>query len=137
MSATRATLATRASLAGVTVKATVVHTVTYFVVHLLRDALFARRRGWLVTRVVLLVVGVVNTSGPVTGSIEGLLYTTLPLQVHLRGLPEVLLQTFLLSVVLHHWVHHPEKRWMGWVLGAAFAVVLAMPALGLLAGGMR
>ena len=107
------------------------------VFYLLRDVFFGTRRGWLVMWVVLMVVGSINTSGPVTGSVEGLIYTTLPLWVHLRGVPEVLLQTFLLSVIVFHWVRHPEKRWIAWVMGGAMAVCLVLPALGLLVGRAR
>jgi hypothetical protein len=54
-------------------------------------------------------------------------------KVGLGGLAEVLSQSFLLSAITCHWVNHPEKRWLTWVLGVAFAVVLILPALGLLA----
>ncbi len=107
------------------------------VFYLLRDVFFGTRRGWLVMWVVLMVVGSLNTSGPVPGSIEGLIYTTLPLWVHLRGLPEVLLQTFLLSVIVFYWVRHPKKRWIAWVMGSAMVIAIALPALGLLVGRAR
>jgi hypothetical protein len=29
-------------------------------------------------------------------------------------------------------VRHPEKRWLRWTMGVAFAIALALPALGLL-----
>jgi hypothetical protein len=36
--------------------------------------------------------------------------------------------------VLFHWVNHPEQRWLSWALGVCFAIVLALPLLGLLVG---
>jgi hypothetical protein len=36
--------------------------------------------------------------------------------------------------VLHYWVNHPRNRWFNWVLCIAFALVLALPALGLILG---
>jgi hypothetical protein len=52
----------------------------------------------------------------------------------LRGLPETLLQTLLFSALLFYWVNHPEKKWLTWLLGIVFALVLLFPALGVLVG---
>jgi hypothetical protein len=99
---------------------------------LLREVFFGRRNGWLVLWLVLAIVGVFSTFGPTPGSIEGLLYTNLPLWSHYFGLPEVLLQSLLLSAILFYWVNHPEKRWLTWVLGGAFVLCMVFPLLGLL-----
>jgi hypothetical protein len=104
------------------------------VFYLLRETFFGKKNGWLVMWLVLMVVGVLNTFGPAPGSIEGLLYTIFPLSTHLRGLPEVLLQTLFLSSILCYWVNHPEKRWINWIMGIAFVVLMAFPILGLLVG---
>ena len=169
------------TLAGLTVRTVVVHTVTYFVAGILaytlgdyertyaepplsyimrptsdpwvmagpllqplrglifalalyplRSVLFAERRGWLTLWWLLLALGVLSTFGPAPGSVEGLIYTVIPPRAQLLGLWEVLLQSLLLSFILFHWVNHPEKRWLGWTLGVAFCVVMALPVLGLL-----
>jgi hypothetical protein len=101
---------------------------------LLRDTLFGRKNGWLVTWILLVVVGIISPFGPSPGSIEGMIYTIVPIGVQLTGLPEVLLQALILSVVLFYWVNHPEKKWLNWVMGIAFALVMLMPTLGLLLG---
>ena len=101
--------------------------------YLLRDSLFGRRRGWLVMWAVLMIVGVLSTFGPAPSSIEGMLYTILPLSFHLVGLPEVVLQTLLLAVILCYWVDHPERSWLTWVMILVFVVVMTFPILGLLA----
>src|SRR5829696_4351899 len=98
----------------------------------LRSVLFAERRGWLKLWWLLLALGVLSTFGPAAGSVEGLIYTVIPPRVQLLGLWEVVLQTLLLSVVLFHWVDHPEKRWLDWTLGIAFCIVMILPVLGLL-----
>lgn len=36
------------------------------------------------------------------------------------------------SLLLFHWVNHPEKGWLNWVLGIAFSIVMILPVLGLL-----
>ncbi len=78
----------------------------------LREVLFGTRRGWLVMWLVLVVVGILSTFGPAPGSVEGLLYTLIPVADQLTGLVEVVAQALLLSVVLCYWVGHPKKRWL-------------------------
>ena len=101
---------------------------------MLRDMLFGKRNGWLTMWVILLVVGIISPFGPTPGSIEGLIYTIVPVRIQLKGLPEVLLQSLLLSVVLVYWVNHPKKSWLSWIMGIAFLLVILMPTLGLLLG---
>ncbi len=104
------------------------------VFYLLRTSFFGRKNGWLVMWIVLVILGIIGTFGPAPGSVEGMLYTIFPLSVHLRGLPEVILQAMLLSLILCYWVNHPEKKWISWVMGTAFVILVALPALGLLVG---
>jgi len=101
---------------------------------LLRRSLFEHDRGWLRMWAVLVLLGILNTFGPAPSSIEGMVYTTLPLRLQLIGLPEVLIQALLLSAVVCYWVGHPEKTWLRWVLGSLFCLVLLLTTLGLLVG---
>jgi len=101
---------------------------------LLRRSLFEQRRGWLRMWAVLVGLGILNTFGPAPSSIEGMIYTILPIRLQLIGLPEVALQALLLSVVVSYWVAHPDKTWLRWVMGSAFCLVVALVTLGLLAG---
>jgi hypothetical protein len=101
---------------------------------ILRRSWLEQKNGWLRMWGVLVGLGILGTFGPSPGSIEGMVYTTLPIRLHLIGAPEVILQSLLLSVVVFYWVRHPEKRWLRWFLGAAFCLAVILPALGLLAG---
>lgn len=170
------------TLASVTIKIAVVHTVTYFLVGLLaftffdyagkyaepaianlmrqtdeplvaggplfqvlrgalfglafyplREVIFARKNGWLMTWALLVVVGILSPFGPSPSSIEGMVYTVLPMWFHIVGLPEVLTQALLLAFLSYYWVKHPEKKWLTWVFGVAFAVVLLFATMGVLA----
>jgi hypothetical protein len=103
------------------------------VFYLLREPFFGRRNGWLVMWAVLVSIGILGTFGAPPGSLEGVIYTVLPLSLHLRLLPEVLVQSFLLSWLLFVWVNRP-RNWLTWVMGAAFLIVLLLPVLGLVAG---
>lgn len=102
----------------------------------LREILFRRKNGWLVTWWVLVALGILSTFGPAPGSVEGAIYTTLPLadQFLSGGMLEILIQSFLFAALLHYWVNHPEKRWLNWVLGIAFALVVLMSLMGYFLG---
>lgn len=104
------------------------------VFYLLRDVVFAQSAGWLVLWAVLVVIGIVSTFGPARGSIEGLIYLKQPFTKLWVGMFEVLTQSFLLAAVTFAWVTHPGSAWLDRVLVVLFAISLALPALGLLAG---
>ena len=100
----------------------------------LREIVFARKNGWLILWLVLVIVGILSPFGPSPSSIEGMIYTVLPLWFHFTGLPEVVIQALLLAFLTHYWVNHPEKKWIGWVFGIVFALALLMSTMGILAG---
>lgn len=99
---------------------------------LLGQRLFTRWDGWLVTWVLLVCVGILATFGPAPGSIEGVMFTRLPLWFHLKGLPEVLGQSLVFALVLWYWVRHPQQRWLGVTLGVIFVLAMALSGMGLL-----
>jgi hypothetical protein len=101
------------------------------VFYLLREVLFGRQNGWLVTWVMLVFVGILSTFGPAPSSIEGMVYTKLSFLGLWGGVLEVLAQSFLLSIVTYYWVNHPEQKWLTWVLVIGFVIVLVLPILGL------
>jgi hypothetical protein len=101
---------------------------------LLREPFFGRKRGWLVMWVTLVVLGILGTFGPTPGSLEGMFFTVFPLGVHLKGLPEVILQSLFMSLILFYWVNRPQDKWVNWVMGIAFVVLLSFPVVGLLFG---
>lgn len=96
-----------------------------------RTLLASSSRGWLWLWGLLVGVGILNTSAAAPSSIEGLLYTRVPLWYHLFGLPEVCLQTLAFSVLLHRALrpHAPRvlpptlQRVVAAVAGACFAFI--------------
>jgi hypothetical protein len=98
-----------------------------------RERLFGRKHGWLLMGWMLIALGILSTFGPASGSIEGMIYTPVPIRFQLRGWLEVVPQALLLSALLCYWVNHSEKKWLNWLLGIVFFVVMALPVLGLLA----
>lgn len=103
------------------------------VFYLFQEVIFARRNGWLTAWLMLVFVGIFSTFAPAPGSIEGLIYTKLTAGQQWGGILEVLMQSLLLAWGTFYWVRNPEKRWINWVLGIGFVVVMLFPLLGLLA----
>lgn len=64
----------------------------------LREILFTRKNGWRVMWWILVGLGILSTFGPTPGSIEGMVYTTIPIWNQLTGWLEVVPQALLLSV---------------------------------------
>jgi len=99
----------------------------------IRKAVFGRRYDWLLMAWILVGLGILGTFAAPAGSLEGFIYTTIPVWIQLRGYLEIVTQAVLLSVMACWWLRHPEKKWLNWVLGVAFVIAIAMPVLGLLA----
>jgi hypothetical protein len=82
-----------------------------------------------------IALAILSPAGPTPGSIEGIVYTVLPLQFHLIGLPEALLQTLALSFLFCFWERRPEEKKIWIPLLAIFIAILALSILGVLFGG--
>lgn len=89
-------------------------------------------RGALLLYGLMLGLAVLGTAGPAPGSLEGMVYTHLPLRIHLIGLPEVVLQTGAFSLVLVSWYRNPA-RWKNIVAIAGCVLIVLMSTAGLLA----
>jgi len=55
----------------------------------LRDLLIEKKRGWLILWGLLVTLGILSTPAAAPGSVEGVLYSRLPLWYHLIGRPEI------------------------------------------------
>ena len=67
----------------------------------LREILFQRKNGWLVMWWLLVSLGILSTFAPASGSVEGIIYTTLPISNQFSGgMLEILTQSFLFSALL-------------------------------------
>ena len=69
----------------------------------IRNLLLERKRGWLILWGLLVTIGILSTPAAAPSSIEGMLYSKLPMWYHLIGYPEILLQTLVFSVWLVWW----------------------------------
>ena len=101
----------------------------------LREMLFSKKNGWLIMFWVLVALGILSTFGPAPASIEGMIYTVVPTSI--TSYVEIVPQAFLFSALLFYWVNHPEKKWLNWVLGILFVLVVLMSVMGaLVASGL-
>lgn len=78
----------------------------------------------------LVTLGILSTFAAAPGSVEGLLYTKMPVNLQISGWLEVVTQALLLSAILYYWVNHPEKKWIAWVLGIIFGLVIIFSMMG-------
>ncbi len=69
----------------------------------LRNFFTEKKLGWLYMWGILVIVGIINTPAASPSSIEGVLYSKLPIWYHGIGLPEVTLQTLAFSLILVAW----------------------------------
>jgi len=98
----------------------------------LREILFGRKNGWLVTWLLLVSLGILSTFAAAPGSVEGLLYTKMPVSLQISGWLEVVTQALLLSGILYYWVNHPKQKWLAWILGILFVLAIIFSVLGFL-----
>ncbi len=69
----------------------------------IRSVLLEKKRGWLILWTIFVVFGILSTPAAAPCSIEGIIYSKLPLWYHLLGLPEIMVQTLIFSIALILW----------------------------------
>jgi hypothetical protein len=75
----------------------------------IRSLLIEKKRGWLILWGLLVTIGILSTPAAAPSSLEGIVYSKLPMWYHLMGLPEIALQTLLFSIWLVWWERQAEK----------------------------
>jgi hypothetical protein len=90
------------------------------------------RHGGLLLWSLFLGLSIFGQVGPSPGSLEGIIFTKVPLIGHLTTLPEVMVQTLLFSTGLIAWCRRPS-RWKDIAAGIGVALVLCTSALGIIA----
>ena len=88
------------------------------------------RFGWFILWLIFVCIAIIGSPSSAPSSIEGLIYTQLPINFHLINLPELLLQTFSFSLIL--WIvellPHTEKEFSNRVFltKILFSIVFTM-----------
>ena len=75
-----------------------------FVLLPLRGFLKENKLGWLWLWLLFFVIGIIGTPAAAPSSIEGVIYSKIPLWFHLIGMPEMLGQTLLFCFLTHKYI---------------------------------
>ena len=94
-----------------------------------RSVFLSGRHGWLKLWGLLTGLAIFSTAGAAPGSVEGMIYTKIPIAYHLLGLPEVLLQTLAFCLLLDAWHRHPHRAWAV-VMGGLMLLGILMSVAG-------
>ena len=94
-----------------------------------RETLITRRWGWAYLWALFLVLALFSTIGPGPASIEGLIYTNVPLSHHLLTPWEGIVQTLAFSLLLVWWEKSTSKR-----LSLFLILISAMMLVGIVLG---
>jgi hypothetical protein len=70
----------------------------------IRSIIFEKKTGWAILWNIIIVFGIISTPSAAPASIEGMIYSKLPLWYHFIGYPEILLQTLVYSLWLFFWI---------------------------------
>jgi hypothetical protein len=88
--------------------------------------------GWLRVWLLFLGLAILGPTAAAPSSLEGVVYTNLPLTSHLLGLPETCVQTLLFCLILQRWYRHPS-RWWNPIMITGVIIVCFLCTLGVLA----
>lgn len=83
------------------------------VLWIIRDVFLSKKNGWFIIWIMILILGVFNTPATAPCSIEYFIYCepiSGTLKITLGGLTEILIQTFLFSILSFYVIKHEEKR---------------------------
>ena len=69
-----------------------------------------QKSGWLKLWVLFLGIGIIGAPAAAPSSIEGVVYSKLPLAFHFVGLPEICSQTLLFSVLVYRHLNSADKK---------------------------
>jgi len=98
-----------------------------------REIFITRKWGWLYLWALFLVFALFSTIGPGPASIEGFIYTNVPLNHHLLTPWEGMLQTLVFSVLLIRWEKSSSKR-LSQIIVLFSIMLLAGIVMGLIQG---
>jgi hypothetical protein len=100
-----------------------------------RQVFLQGKWGWLYLWGLFLTLAILAPAGAAPGSIEGYVYTKLPVWFHLAYLPEIALQTLAFSGLVFFWERSRDKR-IAIPLVAVFAIIVVIFLITLLTGSL-
>ena len=76
-----------------------------------RDIFLNTKYGWLKLWGLLIGLSILSTAAAAPGSVEGFIYTTIPVEKQVVGYLEVIPQTLLFSLIVYYWYKQSNKTW--------------------------
>jgi len=76
-----------------------------------KDNFLFQKNGWLKLWGLVVGLSVLSTAAAPGGSIEGFIYTTIPIMDQVKGYIELVPQIGLFAFLLCYWYKHPKKAW--------------------------
>jgi hypothetical protein len=101
-----------------------------------RQVFLGTSRGWLPLWGLMVGLAVLSPTGPAPASVEGFIYTKIPIAQQVRGYFEVLPQTLAFSILVVAWNRRPSRAWTVVMVGLTLVVAL-LSAMGFLAATGR
>jgi len=98
----------------------------------LKDVFIGGNRGYLKLGLLILGLSALSPIGPAPGSIEGIIYTILPLKYHMLGWPETLLYLALFLLLLRFF-HRNTRPAVPVLTMVALFIIILMSGMGYLA----
>jgi hypothetical protein len=76
-----------------------------------KDKFLFQKNGWLKLWGLIVGLSVLSTTAAAPGSVEGFIYTTIPVMDQIKGYLEVVPQTGMFAFFVCYWYAHPRKAW--------------------------
>jgi hypothetical protein len=89
-----------------------------------RHVFLAAPGGWRLLWGLMVGMAVLSTTGPAPASIEGFIYTKIPIPQQALGYFEVLPQTLAFSMLVVQWNRRPARAWTIVMIGLTLVVAL-------------
>ncbi|MGE5604526.1 MAG: hypothetical protein ACM3YE_02410 [Bacteroidota bacterium] len=76
-----------------------------------KSVFISGKKSWIKLFLLLAGFSLFSPQSPTFGTLEGIIYTKIPIQNHLLSVPECLVYSLLFSVLLFMWYKKPKKAW--------------------------
>jgi hypothetical protein len=94
-----------------------------------RRVFLAAPHGWLLLWGLFLGLAILSPVGPSPGSVEGFIYTKVPIRLQIIGWFEALPQTLAFSTLVVAWHTRPHRAWT-WGMAGLCAIVVLLSVAG-------
>lgn len=92
-----------------------------------RDVFLNTKNGWLKLWGLLIGLSILSTTAAGPGSIEGFIYTSIPVKKQIAGYLEVVPQTLFFSLIVCYWYKNPKMAWQ--VISIILVILIVLMSL--------